>query len=365
MCQSERIHRFVEEIWQWYACHKRALPWRDLTISDPNERAYRVLVSEIMLQQTQAARVIVIYRRFLRQFPTLRSLARASNRDVIMAWRGMGYNSRALRLRDAARAIVARSALLCHPPSLARQIRRVARCAGNRTARSAAPPVTAVSSGPSVIFPSAMEELLSIPGIGPYTAAAIRNFAFNLPTPCLDTNIRRILHRTFVGPENPDGTWKMSDRYLLDLAREVLNAALPFLAPAEWHAALMDFGSIVQTKNNPKWRLCPLTAAGIMKTKPEQWEKLRARTSNEPTSNKQLREPGRQMSGRFVPNRIFRGRIVEALRDAQSGLALERLGQEICPDWASEHIPWLQSLITKLIQEELLEEWKGRYVLKG
>src|SRR3989338_1421268 len=108
MHRSDRIIAFVDTIWAWYAVHKRSLPWRDLAVVDETERAYRVLVSEVMLQQTQVSRVVIIYKRFLQEFPKLKDLAEASNRDVILAWRGMGYNSRALRLRDAAREIVRR-----------------------------------------------------------------------------------------------------------------------------------------------------------------------------------------------------------------------------------------------------------------
>src|SRR3989338_5172841 len=103
MRRPEKIQIFVSEIWNWFARHKRVLPWRDLKIEDDTERAYQVLVSEIMLQQTQVSRVETAFPRFLRQFPILPDLARASNRDIIIAWQGMGYNSRALRLRDAAK----------------------------------------------------------------------------------------------------------------------------------------------------------------------------------------------------------------------------------------------------------------------
>src|SRR3989344_6112902 len=99
MTRPDRIAEFTETIWDWYARHKRELPWRDLTLKDETERAYRILVSEVMLQQTQVSRVIIIYKRFLQEFPKLKDLAEASNRDVILAWRGMGYNSRALRGR--------------------------------------------------------------------------------------------------------------------------------------------------------------------------------------------------------------------------------------------------------------------------
>src|SRR3989338_7374659 len=186
MHRSDRIIAFVDTIWAWYAVHKRSLPWRDLAVVDETERAYRVLVSEVMLQQTQVSRVVIIYKRFLEQFPTIEKLASASTKDVLMAWRAMGYNSRALRLRDAAKIII---------------------------------------EDFGGVFPKEFNQLRSIKGVGPYTAGAIRNFAFNLPTPCIDTNIRRILHRTFVGPENSDGTYKKDDRYLLGLAGEVLSVS--------------------------------------------------------------------------------------------------------------------------------------------
>lgn len=322
MNRNERIEKFVSEIRSWYARHKRSLPWRDLAIKDDTKRAYRILVSEIMLQQTQVSRVIVIYKRFLRQFPRLADLAGASNKDVIMAWRGMGYNSRALRLRDAARVIAQ-----------------------------------------TKMFPRTVDHLLAIPGIGPYTAAAIRNFAFNLPTPCIDTNIRRILHRTFIGPENADGTWKMNDERLLKLADVVLRHAMQYLTPADWHAALMDFGSLVQTKNKPRWDVCPLTAAGVMVTTPKRWKKLEMVARNKQRANEQRREPGRFVGFRFIPNRIFRGKIVDVLRDTDRGLSLETIGKEICIDWEDCHKKWLKSLIKKLVQDGFVTERRTVYQL--
>src|SRR3989344_7568651 len=102
MQHAERIELFCETIWEWYARHKRELPWRDLSDSDPTARAYKILVSEVMLQQTQVIRVKIVFRDFLEKFPKIADVSSASNRDVLLAWRGMGYNSRALRLRDAA-----------------------------------------------------------------------------------------------------------------------------------------------------------------------------------------------------------------------------------------------------------------------
>lgn len=329
MRQEERIQHFVEEIWQWYARHKRKLPWRDLAIEDDTQRAYMILVSEVMLQQTQVPRVQIIFKQFIERFPTIRHLAKATNRDVLIAWRGMGYNSRALRLRDAASVIVDEWA---------------------------------------GVFPKEMEALLTIKGIGLYTAAAIRNFAFNLSTPCIDTNIRRILHRTFIGPENPDGTWKKDDKYLLKLASEVLRVAIIVFdessrRPSDWHAALMDFGSLIQTKSNPKWHLCPLTAAGIMKATPKNFPFPRPNGLCSGQAVSHSKEPGRFVGSKFIPNRIFRGKVVDLLRDHPQGLTLERLGEEICLDWSREQKPWLRGLLGGLRRDALVRRKKEKFVL--
>ncbi len=351
--KSERIEAFVTQIWNWYAVHKRTLPWRDLPDAHPTERAYKVLVSEIMLQQTQVPRVMVVFKSFLERFPLITKLAQASNAEVITAWRGMGYNSRALRLRDAARGIVAKG----------QEDKRAGR--------------------QEIVFPTDMEELLSIPGIGPYTAAAIRNFAFGIPTPCIDTNIRRILHRVFIGPENADGTWEKGDDYLIELAEQVLKSAmnsyharsslentnnekrvneLTSSAAADWHAALMDFGSLVQTKRNPKWEVCPLTAKGIMKTTKKSYE--RSAMSDQRTGKILKKEPGREIAGRHVPNRIIRGRVVEALRDAPKGMTLGQLGRVACIDWdEDEHREWMRALLQKLVRDSMIKEEKKKFVL--
>lgn len=337
MKKEERIKDFVEEIWAWYARHKRQLPWRDLAIQDNTERAYRVLVSEIMLQQTQVPRVIIIFRRFLDQFPTIRDLAQASNAEVIQAWKGMGYNSRALRLRDAAKNIIEEH---------------------------------------QGIFPKEMNQLLSINGIGPYTAAAIRNFAFNIPTPCIDTNIRRILYRTFIGPDVsfiPSGKLEVGDRELLKIAEEVLAIAISQQSTdgiphdaANWHAALMDFGSLVQAKSSPKWSICPLTEKGIMKTTPQEFQEASEKAqSSQLAAQISKKEPGRMHGAKYVPNRIFRGRIVDALREYPEGLLFEEIGSEICSDWAQVHHEWLLSLLQKLEKDGLLMQKKERYVLGG
>lgn len=323
MTEEQRIAGFTEAIWEWYSTHKRTLPWRDMPIDDPTERAYRVLVSEIMLQQTQVSRVIIVFKNFIDRFGSIENLASASNAEVIMAWRGMGYNSRALRLRDAAKSVVD------------------------------------IFGG---VFPSDYDELLAIKGLGPYTASAIRNFAFNIPTPCIDTNIRRIFHRTFVGPENVDGTWLMNDRELTKVAAKVLDAAVDGQRSHDarnWHAALMDYGSLVQTKNNPKWNICVLTQSDIMITRPADWSPPVRGAAKE----KLKKEPGRMVGSTYIPNRIFRGRIVEALRDADVPLDAETIGQQVCIDWADEHREWLQGLVDKLVKDALIARAGDGYVL--
>ena len=339
MQKIDRIRTFNDELASWFQNHKRTLPWRDLAIEDPTQRAYQIWVSEVMLQQTQVSRVIAIYKAFLERFPTLRSLAEASNRDVILAWRGMGYNSRALRLRDGAKIILKKF----HGE-----------------------------------FPREIDELRSIKGIGDYTAGAIRNFAFGIPTPCIDTNIRRIVHRFFVGSENSDGTWKKDDKYLMKIVEELLTNALEgngwnrrnrghqnvdssthfFISSitSDWHAALMDFGALVCTKNNPKWELFPLGLRPICKA----YRKVKVRTKKVIK-----KEPGRVIAGRFVPNRIFRGKIVEALRDNPKGLSTDSIGTHIAVDWEAAHREWLDSLLRALVRDSLVQKKRGVYVLSA
>jgi A/G-specific adenine glycosylase len=329
MRKAEHIEQFCTAIWQWYVRNKRTLPWRDLAEPNMHVKAYKIWVSEVMLQQTQVPRVEYKWKEWLRTFTTIEQLANANNKQVVMAWQGMGYNSRALRLRDTAAHIV--------------------HAYGTQ-------------------FPSAYADLVALKGIGPYTAAAIRNFAFELPTPCIDTNIHRILHRTFIGPENKYGEWCAKDKEVLVLAEQVLTVALssnvitPYVqhfisAPtAEWHAALMDYGSLVCTKRNPKWGVSPLAMVGLSKAA-YKVPKL------EPKPKKRL-EPGRIIAGTFTPNRIVRGRIVQYLREQRTAKHSEHIGQEVCLDWSAEHMQWLEGLLDALKKDELIVEHNCQYTLK-
>jgi A/G-specific adenine glycosylase len=142
---------------EWYRPRSLAYPWRTRR-PDP----YGVLVSEVMLQQTQASRVIPAYRAFLRRFPAVRALARASRRDVLEAWAGLGYNRRAVALSQAARSILAD-----HSGSV----------------------------------PAEPDVLVTLPGVGPYTAAAVASIGYGVPVAAVDTNVARVVARMVLGRE--------------------------------------------------------------------------------------------------------------------------------------------------------------------
>ncbi|MDP9242789.1 MAG: A/G-specific adenine glycosylase [Actinomycetota bacterium] len=197
----EDVH---DRLLEWFAPRVRAYPWRI------RPTPYRVLVSEVMLQQTQAGRVVPHYRSFLKRFPSVRALAAAPLSDVIRAWSGLGYNRRAVALASAARAIV-------------------------RDHGARVPP-----------DPAALRRL---PGIGPYTAAAVASLGHGLAVPLVETNVRRILSRAALGREPGD----VSTKHLEEVATSWLDAA----HPVEWNQALMDLGREV-CRPAPLCDACPI-----------------------------------------------------------------------------------------------------------
>jgi A/G-specific adenine glycosylase len=198
---QEAIHAFQTSIYAHYESHGRQLPWRET--QDP----YRILVSEIMLQQTQVPRVLQKYEEFLRAFPDFRSLAQASVQELLKVWQGLGYNRRALALRKTAELVVS-------------QYRGV--------------------------LPADPEELRKLPGIGPYTAAAIAAFAFNLPAAFIETNIRTVFIHCFFHDQTA-----VKDREILHLVEQTLDTA----NPRQWYYALMDYGAMLKQRyHNPNRR---------------------------------------------------------------------------------------------------------------
>jgi len=192
---SATVAELQERILGWYAANGRDLPWR--RSSDP----YAILVSEVMLQQTQAPRVIPKFAPFLAAYPRLEDLGEAPLDDVLRLWRGLGYNNRARRLRDCAAAAVA-----------------------------------AAGGGPAAL-PRFFKGLRELPGIGPYTARAVLIFAHNDDLAAVDANVRRVLTHE-LGLDD-----QLSDRAL----QAVADAALPRGRSRDWHNALMDYGAAVLT----------------------------------------------------------------------------------------------------------------------
>jgi A/G-specific adenine glycosylase len=200
--------RFRDRLLTWYGRHGRDLPWRKT--SDP----YHILVSEIMLQQTQVDRVLPKYAEWLEKYPSLEALAAAPEHDVATTWRPLGYNIRPKRLQTIARESVARF--------------------GGR-------------------LPADQATLLSFKGIGAYTAGAIRSFAFRERAAILDTNVARVLFRVFVGAGDPKShamhkhLWRLSE------------TLVPVRHVFDFNQALMDFGAMVCVARNPKCLVCPMS----------------------------------------------------------------------------------------------------------
>jgi A/G-specific adenine glycosylase len=199
--------RFRRRLLTWYGRHGRDLPWRKT--SDP----YHILVSEIMLQQTQVDRVLPKYAEWLVKYPSLDALAAAPDSDVDATWRPLGYNVRPRQLQTIAREAVARY--------------------GGR-------------------LPADEQTLRSFKGIGAYTAGAIRSFAFRQRAAILDTNVARVLHRVFVG-RGDLGSHAMK-RHLWTLSAALVPAGNPF----DFNQALMDLGAMVCVARKPKCLVCPM-----------------------------------------------------------------------------------------------------------
>jgi A/G-specific adenine glycosylase len=199
--------RFRQRLLTWYRRHGRDLPWRKT--DDP----YHILVSEIMLQQTQVDRVVPKYAEWLEKYPSLDALAGASEQEVTKSWYPLGYNIRPKRLQAIARETVERY--------------------GGR-------------------LPADEETLRSFKGIGAYTAGAIRSFAFRERAAILDTNVARVLFRVFVGDGDPKA--HAMKRHLWNVSETLVPAKHAF----DFNQALMDFGAIICVARKPKCLVCPM-----------------------------------------------------------------------------------------------------------
>ena len=203
---------FRRRLLQWYDKNGRSLPWRET--ADP----YHILVSEIMLQQTQVDRVLPKYREWLDKYPSFEALADAPEADVTQTWYPLGYNIRPKRLQAIAREAVSRY--------------------GGQ-------------------LPSDEATLLSFKGIGAYTAGAIRSFAFRERAAILDTNVARVLFRVFVGQGLPKAHATKKRLWSISAALVPMRRAFDF------NQALMDFGATLCTARKPKCPVCPMAAQCI------------------------------------------------------------------------------------------------------
>lgn len=199
---AEELAEFQLRILDWYSRNQRALPWR----IDPSP--YRVWISEIMLQQTQAATVLRYYDRFLRRFPDLTSLAQASEDEVLELWAGLGYYHRARNLLKTASLI----------------------------------------SRKQGVFPSDLKEILKLPGVGKYTAGAICSLAFKQPEPVVDGNVRRVITR-IAGVRR-----RVPEMFFWNQMR----SWIPEDRPSEFNQSMMELGALICTPLNPSCTQCPV-----------------------------------------------------------------------------------------------------------
>jgi len=266
---------FARTLLAWFERYGRAtLPWRT------NRAPYRVVVSEFMLQQTQVERVVPIFEAFVARWTNIRALAAASQADVVRAWQGLGYNSRAVRLHRLAKAVAGRGE-------------------GN--------------------VPRDEATLRTLPGVGLYTARAIAAFAFNADVVAFDTNVRRIVHRTQLGLEWPP----LADEAALDrLATRLVPAGEGYA----FNSALMDLGATLCTARAPRCLLCPLQtmcAAAPVDA---------ARLAQAAARHARPRSP--QQRVRFeATTRYVRGRVIDRLRAlaAEEKISLLDLYGELAP----------------------------------
>jgi A/G-specific adenine glycosylase len=282
----------------WYERHGRtALPWR--VVRDP----YYTLVSEFMLQQTQVDRVIPKFEAFIARFPGVAALASATQAEVLRLWQGLGYNSRAIRLHAVARK---------------------------------------VASDHGGVMPHETQTLRALPGVGPYTAAAIRAFGFNLDDAPVDTNVRRIVHRLYFGVEFPPAASSAQ----LDRAARALA---PGGAAHDWNSAMMDLGSAICTARAPKCLICPVrawcAAAPVDAAALDAARKLNAK---KPSPQNAI--PFKQTT------RYARGRVIDRLRELPPGQRISLLDLHIAlePVLADRSLEELRSLVAILERDGLV-----------
>ncbi|MFZ9857670.1 MAG: A/G-specific adenine glycosylase [Roseiflexaceae bacterium] len=282
---------------EWFRQNGRDLPWRHTR--DP----YRILVSELMLQQTQVERVIPKYHAFLDLFPDVYALASAPTSAVITAWQGLGYNRRAIYLQRTAQAVVTQY---------------------------------------DGQFPHDVAALRALPGIGDYTSGAIACFAFGQDVAFLDTNIRRVVLRVWSDPhgEVPD------EKTLRTLAAEYVPAGHGWW----WNQAIMELGAVTCTATKPKCPTCPLR--GFCN---DYAARLAADQALEPLPQRPARRVAERKDAPFIgSNRYIRGRIIDYLRQMPTGTDQPALTTHLATLGLSIDETRLTTVIAGLVRDGLI-----------
>jgi A/G-specific adenine glycosylase len=272
-----------ERVLAWFAVSGRELPWR--ATRDP----YRVLVAEVLAQQTQAARAAAAWPRFLERFPDVHALAAAAPAEVLRAWQGLGYNRRALALLRTAQAVVERGG-----------------------------------------WPGTVEELATLPGVGPYTARAVACFALGLRVAPVDTNVARVLARSLAGTDPAD---------LTPAARQRLadQAMPPAADPWAWSSALMDVGAL-HCRPQPRCEGCPLEPSC-------RWRALG------PAAPPPRPRPQAPFA---TSDRRWRGAVVRVLAGAPGGLDRAALADAVRAAAAGRPAGWFEALLARLEAEGMV-----------
>jgi A/G-specific adenine glycosylase len=293
MVDEALLQRTRERVLAWFADAGRDLPWR--ATRDP----YRVLVAEVLAQQTQAARAAAAWPRFLERFPDVHALAAAAPAEVLRAWQGLGYNRRALALRRTAQAVVERGG-----------------------------------------WPDTVEELARLPGVGPYTARAVACFALEQPVAPVDTNVARVLARSLVGTDpaqlTPAARQRLADQAMPGPAGGPPRSGASGTAWA-WSSALMDVGAL-HCRPRPRCDGCPL----------ELTCRWRALGPAAPPPRPRAQAPF------ATSDRRWRGAVVRALAAAPEGLERTALADQVQAGAADRPAGWFDTLLARLESEGMV-----------
>lgn len=280
--------QFQKDLINWFYKEQRILPWRE------NKDPYRIWVSEIMLQQTKVDTVIPYFNNFMNKFPTLESLAEADQEDVLKAWEGLGYYSRAKNLQSAVKEVV---------------------------------------ESYGGVVPNSKDEILSLKGVGPYTAGAVLSIAYDKPEPAVDGNVMRVFSRLYCIDAD---IAKSSSRKIFE--RSVLKL-ISHEDPSAFNQAIMELGALICTPTSPKCLLCPVNEHCLAYDKGVQ--------TDYPKKEKKIKVTEKNMSVLLLQNEV--GKLLVQKRDSEGLLA--NLWQ----------FPTLEMTLVNLSPLETWKEWTEEY----